>query len=291
MNSSVVSQATMAMVRTLDRTQDLLGKSLSRLGSGERIVRPSDDPNGLAKSEKLQSQSRRNQAAVTNAQNSISHLQATDGMLGTISSTLTRLAELAARARDALLNPEQRALYQEEFGILQDQLRQIVGGSTAEIGGSEAVEQPIGRFNGRDLFGADANLSVTVGVFADQTISLQGVNLRVGTFASLISQDASGNFLTRIDDPAVEETVRGAIGQVSDGRAVVGAQQARIGLIAQGLVVEGENLGSAISRIRDADVALETTQMTRYNLRTEATSAMLTQANQSPQSVLRLLQP
>lgn len=291
MHPSAVSQASLSMVRSLDRTQELLGKSLSRLGSGERIVRPSDDPNGLAKSEKLQSQSRRNQAAVTNAQNAISHLQATDGMLGTVASTLIRLAELATRARDALLNPEQRDLYQEEFGVLQDQLRQIVGGSTAEIGGTAPVDEPIGRFNGRELFGASSNLSVTIGVFADQTLTLEAVNLRVSSFAALISQDASGEFLLRIDDASIDGTLRGAISQVSDGRAVVGAQQARVGLIAQALVVEGENLGSAISRIRDADVALETTQMTRYNLRSEATSAMLTQSNQSPQSVLRLLQP
>lgn len=290
MNVTSVNNAAFNMVRGLDRNQELLGRSLSRLGSGNRILNPSDDPTGVGHAAKLESQSRRNQAASINVQNAISHLQASDGMLETMASAVTRLSEIATRALDPNLNTEERALYQQEFSILQQQLRDTVGGSTAEIGGPSDVTDPIGRFNGRDLFGAGSGLQVNLGIFAEQSLNLLPTNLRTGGFASLIAQDASGAFLLSIDDAAAVATTGAALEQLGDHRASLGAVQSRLEFVAEALTVESENLGSALSRISDADVASETTQLTRYNLIADSSNSMIAQANQAPASVIRLLQ-
>lgn len=290
MNATSVSTAALNMVRGLDRNQELLGRSLSRLSSGNRILNPSDDPTGVGHAAKLESQSRRNQAASINVQNAISHVQASDGMLATMAGAVSRLSELATRALDPNLNTEERDLYQQEFSILQQQLRDTVGGSTAEIGGTNDVTDPIGRFNGRDLFGANSGLQVNLGIFAEQTLTLTPTNLRNGAFASLIAQDASGAFLLSVDDASAVTATSNALEQIGDQRATLGAAQSRLGLVAQALTVENENLGSALSRISDADVALESTQLTRYNLIAESSNSMVAQANQSPASVIRLLQ-
>jgi len=252
MNATSVNNAAFNMVRGLDRNQELLGRSLSRLGSGNRILNPSDDPTGVGHAAKLESQSRRNQAASINVQNAISHLQASDGMLETMASAVTRLSEIATRALDPNLNTEERALYQQEFSILQQQLRDTVGGSTAEIGGPSDVTDPIGRFNGRDLFGAGSGLQVNLGIFAEQSLNLLPTNLRTGGFASLIAQDASGAFLLSIDDAAAVATTGAALEQLGDHRASLGAVQSRLEFVAEALTVESENLGSALSRISDA---------------------------------------
>jgi len=290
MNATSTSNAAFNMVRGLDRTQEMLGRTLSRLSSGNRILDPSADPTGVASAEKMESQTRRNHAATVNVQNAISHVQAADGMLASLASAVGRLTELATRALDPNLNDGDRALYQQEFSILQEQLRDTVGGTTAEIGGTADITKPIGRFNGRDLFGGGAGFQVNLGVFADQSLQIEATNLRAGAFASLIAQDASGEFLLSVDDPNSVSSTSSALEELGNHRATLGSFQGRLGLVAQTLIVEGENLGSAISRIRDADVAAETTELTKFNLLSETAGAMITQANQSPNSVLQLLQ-
>jgi len=279
-----------SLANGLGRTQEFLGRSIARLSSGERILQPSDDPQGLGTLEKLDSQARRNQAASTNVQNAISHVQATDGMIATIGNALTRLSELATRAKDPLQSPEDVALYQEEFQSVLQQLRDTVGGTTAEIGGSSDVSDPIGVFNGRQLFGGGGGLIVNVGPLPEQTVTLPASDFRSGALAALITQDASGEFLLRVDDQSAVSALGGAIDHVASERAEIGAVQSRFVLLSQTLTVEGENLGAAVSRIRDADVATETTQLTKLKLLGEMGTAMLTQANQSPKSVLRLLE-
>lgn len=290
MSSTTFNTTSVSLAQGLGRTQEFLGRSISRLSSGERILRASDDPQGVGATEKLDSQTRRNQAAATNVQNAISHVQATDSMLSGMGTTLTRLAELATRAKDPLQSPGDIKLYNEEFQTLLQQLRDTVGGTTAQIGGTSDVSDPIGTFNGRQLFAGGTGLQVSVGVQDDQTLAIPASDLRGGAFASLITQDASGKFLLSVDDPSAISAIDGALGSVSSERAVLGGAQSRLVLVSQTLSVEGENLSSAVSRIRDADVAKESTQMTKLKLLSETSTAMLTQANQSPKSVLRLLE-
>src|ERR1035437_4932608 len=101
--------------RNLNRSQEMLGRSLNRLSSGSKIVNPSDDAAGLAVSEKLDAQSLRVRAAATNAQNAISYVQTADGFMGGMTKILSRMSELAILAQDVTKNKTDIDLYGQEF--------------------------------------------------------------------------------------------------------------------------------------------------------------------------------
>ncbi len=280
-----------AAARSLNASQEMLGRSLTRLSSGSKIVNPSDDAAGLAVSEKLDAQNRRVQAASTNVQNAISYIQTADGFMSGMTKILSRMSELAILAKDVTKNSTDIDLYQQEFSALQDQLRATIGGPTSEIGGTTAIDTPLGAFNGISLFGSNsAGHTVTIGQAVGQDMTIKESNLRTGAMADIITQDSSGVYSLGITDSDAIENITDAIQQVATERAKLGASQSRLELASTTLSVEYENLASAISRIRDVDVAKESTQYAKYNILVQSGTAMLAQANQSPQSVLKLLQ-
>jgi flagellin len=285
-----------AAARNLDRSQEMLGRSLNRLSSGSKIVNPSDDAAGLAVSEKLDAQNLRVKAATTNVQNAISYTQSTDGFMSGMTKILARMSELALLAKDVTKNSTDVALYQKEFSALQDQLRQTIGGTTTQIGGTADVTPPLGQFNGITLFGDDTStdgngpgLSVTVGQAVGQTMTIPQINLRDSSMGSIITQDSSGNYSLSLSSSSVISSLTNAIQDVATERASLGASQSRLELAASTLSVEYENLTSAISRIRDVDIAEESTNFAKYNILVQSGTAMLAQANQTPNSVLKLL--
>lgn len=278
-----------AAARNLNASQSMLGRSLTRLSSGTKIVNPSDDAAGLAVSEKLDAQNRRVKAATTNVQNAISYVQTADGFMSGMTSILSRMSELAILAKDVTKNLGDVSLYQEEFNALQDQLRATIGGSTADIGGT-AVGTPLGSFNGIVLFGSDSAITVTIGQAVGQEMTIPASNLRDGDMLDIIQQSASGAYSLAVTDADAIGKITSAIQDVATERAGLGASQSRLELAAKTLQVEYENLGAAISRIRDVDVAEESTSFAKFNILVQSGTAMLAQANQTPQSVLRLLQ-
>lgn len=282
-------QATLA-ARNLDQSQQMLGRSLNRLSSGSKIVNPADDSAGLAVSSKLDAQSLRVQAALTNVQNAVSYLQTSDDFMGGITKILSRMSELSTLAKDVTKSPSDVAVYAKEFTSLQDQLRTTIGGSTAEIGGSAGVVTPTGAFNGTQLFGSSAGITLSIGQAVGQTLTLPTANLRTGAMLDLIQQDASGNYTLNFDDATALDSLSNTLQQVATDRATLGGAQSRLNLAAATLQVEGENLSSTISRIRDVDVAQESTQLAKYNILVQSGTSMLAQANQMPAAVLKLLQ-
>jgi flagellin len=280
-----------AAARNLNHSQEMLGRSLTRLSSGSKIVNPSDDAAGLAVSEKLDAQNRRVQAAVTNVQNAVSFVQTADGFMSGMTSILSRMSELAILAKDVTKNTADVALYQEEFRALQDQLRATIGGPATEIGGPADIDSPLGAFNGITLFGSNATgLTVTIGQAVGQDMTIPESNLRDGAMLSIIGQDSGGDYTLSVTDPDAIGDITDAIQDIATERASLGASQSRLELAARTLQVEYENLSAAISRIRDVDVAEESTRYAKYNILVQSGTAMLAQANQTPQSVLRLLQ-
>ncbi len=280
----------MAAARSLNASQEALGRSLTRLSSGSKIVNPSDDAAGLAVSEKLDAQNRRVQAATTNVQNAVSYIQTADGFMSGMTKILSRMSELAILAKDVTKNPGDVDLYQQEFTALQDQLRATIGGSTAEIGGTADIDTPLGAFNGISLFGSNSDgLTVTIGQAIGQDMTIRESNLRTGAMGDMITQDGAGDYNIAITDSDAIENITNAIQQIATERAKLGASQSRLELAATTLSVEYENLSSAISRIRDVDVAKESTQFAKYNILVQSGTAMLSQANQTPQAVLKLL--
>ncbi|WP_415908226.1 flagellin [Oleiharenicola sp. Vm1] len=280
-----------AAARNLNASQEALGRSLTRLSSGSKIVNPSDDAAGLAVSEKLDAQNRRVKAATTNVQNAISYVQTADGFMSGMTKILSRMSELAILAKDVTKNTTDIALYQEEFNALQDQLRATIGGTTSEIGGTADIDTPLGAFNGITLFGANATgLTVTIGQAVGQDMTIPESNLRDGSMLDIIDQNSSGAYALSVTDTDAIGKITSAIQDVATERASLGASQSRLELAAKTLQVEYENLGAAISRIRDVDVAEESTQYAKYSILVQSGTAMLAQANQTPKSVLSLLQ-
>lgn len=271
--------------RNLNNSQAMLSRSLARLSSGSKIVKPSDDAAGLAVSEKLEAQNARITAATTNVQNAISYVQTADGFLKSMNKVLTRMSELTAMARDVTKNEDDIALYDAEFQALRQQLADTIGNGTGT---------PLGTFNGISLFGQNTNgLIVTIGESPDHTMTIGDINLReaTGSVWDLVGGVfANPQVSLGVTDPTVGATVVGAVQQIATERATLGAAQSRLEVASAQLQVQYENLESAISRIRDVDVANEATAMAKAQILVQSGTAMLAQANSNPQTVLRLLQ-
>ncbi len=289
---SVINTNIQALVsaRHLNQSQEMLGRSLTRLSSGSKIVNPSDDAAGLAVSEKLAAQNLRVKAAGTNVQNAVSYVQTADGFMSGMTKILSRMSELAILAKDVTKNTTDVALYQQEFTALQDQLRATIGGTSGVIGGTADIATPLGAFNGISLFGSGTGLTVTIGQAVGQEMTIPPTDLQSGDMLGIMNQNSSGVYDLNITTSDAIAQITDAIQHVATERASLGASQSRLELAATTLQVESENLSSTISRIRDVDVAEESTQFAKYNILVQAGTAMLAQANQTPQSVLKLLQ-
>jgi flagellin len=245
----------MAAASNLQTSESMLSKSLARLSSGSKIVNPADDAAGLAVSMRLDAQIARLTAAKSNVGNAISFTQTQDGYLKKIAKSLDRMSELSILAQDVTKSDADRALYDAEFQQLYDYF-------------TSAASKD---FNGVSLFSA-STLDVTIdsegGAF-----TMNGIDLTATTNAV-----------------AALTAVKTAITQLATDRATLGAYQSRMNFTSEQLTVSKENLSAASSRIQDVDVAEESTQYARYNILVQSGTAMLAQANQVPQSALRLLQ-
>ncbi|MCS6242897.1 MAG: flagellin [Opitutus sp.] len=263
--------ATMAS-NNLATSSSMLQKSLNRLSSGSKIVNPSDDAGGLAVSMKLSATAKRQGAVNSNIGNAVSLLQTQDGALKVAGKILDRISELRTLNDDVTKSTGDKANYNTEFTALQSQLTAI----TSE------------KFNGVALFG-----STTSTVFATEDAStssqivVSGRDLGATGSAGGIGSVTSASSLTGI---AAISTVTTAIENVATMRAQNGAEQSRLSFASELLTVNKANLEAATSRITDVDVAEESTQLARWNTMVSAGTSMLSQANQSAQTALRLLQ-
>ena len=249
-------------------SQNMLNKSLSRLSSGSKIVQPSDDAAGLAVALKLDAQIQRINAAKSNVGNAVSFTQTQDGYLKKVGKALDRMSELSVLAQDITKTDSDRSLYNLEF----TQLANYITDSASKD------------FNGVSLFSANA-MAVTTDSEGN-TFSMNGINLGASAY---ITATTSGISTTGAAITALAN-VKAAINQLTTDRANVGAFQTRLNYTSEQLLVSKVNLMAASSRIQDVDIAEESTQFARYNILVQSGTAMLAQANQLPQNVLRLLQ-
>jgi flagellin len=249
----------------------MLQRSLNRLSSGSKIVNPSDDAGGLAVSMKLSAAARRQGAVANNVGNAVSFLQTQDGALKVAGKILERMSELKTLNDDVTKSSSDKANYNTEFTALQDQLEAI----TTE------------KFNNISLFGTSAlNVNATEDASTSTQITLASrdlANTTSGTGIGAVATTATG--LGSVTLTAITT----AIETVATMRAANGAEQSRLGFASELLVVNKANLEAANSRIIDVDVAQESTQLARWNTLVQAGTAMLSQANGSAQTALRLL--
>lgn len=258
--------AASASAVNLTHSNQNLQKSLARLSSGSRIVSPADDAGGLAVSLKISATISRTRALKNNLQNSVSFLQSQDGALKNASKILDRMSELRIMAEDVAKSNDDIANYNAEFTELQSQLGLLT---------NEA-------FNGVDLFVDGGNtLSTIVTEDGQQTVDISQADLAGST--NTITSAGSLTAITITD-------VVTAIEEVATMRAVNGATSSRIGFSIDMLSVNALNLEAANSRIKDTDIAEESTQFARYNILVQSGTAMLAQANQASQAALQLLQ-
>jgi flagellin len=257
----------------LSASTQALSKSLARLSSGSKIIAPSDDAAGLAVTTRLAAQVQRIDAALNNVTNAVSFIQTQDGFMRTVDKAFRRMGELALLAQDNTKAAADRDLYNEEFKQLQ-----------AYVSSTASKD-----FNGVSLFSATA-FDVTV----DQngsTFAMPGVNLATASYADALNNSATyANISTTTAAIAALNKVKDAISQIAIDRAKLGAVQSRLNFTSEQLITSKENLNQADSRIKDMDVAEESTRYAKYQILVQSGTSMLGQANTMPQSALRLLQ-
>ena len=255
----------------LAASSTMLQKSLNRLSSGSKIVTPADDAGGLAVAMKLSAAAKRQGAVATNIGNAVSYLQTQDGVLKVTGEVLNRIGELRTLCVDPTKNAQDKANYDAEFAELQKQL--------------SALTQE--KFNSVVLFGTTAlTVPVTDDGNTTSAVTITASDLS-STTTGVGALTAAG--ITSLSNLQLTD-ITTAIESVATMRATNGAQQSRLGFAGELLTVNKANLEQATSRIMDVDVAAESTQLARWNILVQSGTSMLTQANQSAQIALKLLQ-
>ncbi len=261
--------------RSLGTTKQNLDKHLQRLSSGSRINSAGDDAAGLAISENLRAQIRGFKQAKRNAQDGISLIQVSEGGLNEVSNILVRLRELSIQSASDTIGDRERSFTDREFQALKSEMDRIAASTsfngTPLLNGQAGIfEIQVGTGNNPltdrvtyDGQGADVTLQ-SLGMVGESVATKQGSQLSLGV-------------------------IDGALNHVNQIRADLGAMQNRLQSTINNLGVNEENLAAANSRIRDADLAEEVSEMTKNNILMQAGISVLGQANNSIQSTLKLL--
>lgn len=260
--------------RNLGVSQTQLDSSLAKLSSGYRITKASDDAAGLGVSSNLTAQYRSYVQAARNANDGLSVVQTAEASLNEVSNILTRMRELAMQSASDGIGTTERGYIQEETDNLIDELDRI--DATTE-------------FNGTTIFGAAAALTFQVGIrdTGDDYLTVDTTAMDV---------DANSLAVDTVDLSADAATSRGhlaaidaAIVSVSGFRSELGASANRLQSTLNTIGQAAESVAAANSRIRDVDVASETSEMSRAQILVQAGVSVLAQANQAPQVALKLL--
>ena len=272
--------------RSLNSSQMSLATSMQRLSSGLRVNSAKDDAAGLAIAERMTTQVRGMNAAVRNANDGISLAQTAEGSLGKVADALQRMRELAVQSSNATNSSSDKDSLDKEFGELAKEIQRILNATT---------------FNGKHVLGAEAGamqFQVGANTTANDTIDITTVDMTIDpTIVLVAGTDNTGAGRSLIDNSAligaihtVIDNIDVALNNVSAQRATLGASQSRFDSVISNLQVSVENQTAARSRIMDADFAAETANLSRTQILQQAGTAMVAQANQMPQQVLKLLQ-
>jgi flagellin len=261
-----------------------LNKSIARLSSGSKIVDPSDDAAGAAVSGQFDAASKRLSAVSQSAQVLISHAQTTDGFLVTIQEELTRMSELAAQATNGAFSASDRANYAVEFELLSANITNQVSNA---------------KFNGAIVF--DTNTPSNSGPTVSAVVSADGSNSYTLSLRNLTDDVTAGVgtgslFGLGAMDISSVTGASAAIGQlttllanVATDRANVNSDISSLNFHVENLGIEKVNVDSANSKIKDLDFAEEATNLAKFSILSQASAAILAQANTSMQTVLQLL--
>ncbi len=248
-----------------------LQTAMARLSSGKRINNASDDAAGLAISNSMTSQINGIGQAISNANDGVSMAQTADGALDEVTSMLQRIRELAVQSASGTYSDSDRTNMQAEVGLLTQQIGSSLTNST---------------FNGVNLFdgsagGGTGKVKIQVGANSGDTIDLDFSAVADTTKNTTVATVAGAN--------AAMTTVDAQLQVINTSRAKLGAAESRMNSVVNSLTANVTNLTDARSRIADADFSVETTNLAKAQILSQAATAMLAQANQTPQGVMKLL--
>jgi flagellin len=301
--------------RNLGQSQGALSKSMQRLSSGLRINSAKDDAAGLAISDRMTAQIRGLNQAVRNANDGISMAQTAEGALQETTNILQRMRELAVQSSNGTNTSQDRASLDDEVQQLVNEINRIAGSTAfngqnlldgtfasgaanaifqvgADAGGNNVIQINIGAADASALGIAGGVTNTTTNVTSNVTGSLGSGTVSVGSTvsASVTAVTAAAvNVNTYSAAQAAITSIDSAIDTVDQIRGGLGAIQNRFESTIANLSNVSENLTAARSRILDADIAQETSAMTKNNILQQAGVSILAQANQSPQLALSLL--
>ena len=261
--------------QNLSNVQDKLTSSIAKLSSGNAITTAGDNAAGLAISTGLTSQVNGLNVAATNAQSGLDVVQTASGALSQVTSMLQRLRDLAVQAANDSNSTASRADIGTEATQITDELTRL---STST------------NYNGTNLLDGSAtalNFQVGANAGADNTISVDLSTADVGAIATALG---SLDFTSNTTSQAAITTIDSQLSTVSTAQATLGAVQNRFTNAIASVNVAAQNLNSASSQITSTDMAKQMVIFTGEQVQAQAATAILAQANQLPQGILKLLQ-
>jgi flagellin len=269
--------------RNLGKATNALTESYSKLSSGLRINKASDDAAGLAVADVLRADQRIAGMAIRNANDGISTINIADGAMNEISNLLVRMGELAEQSANGIYSTDQRSALSKEFEALGAEINRIADvtkfNGISLLQSAHGSDDPFTINLQVGLESADSSKLTINGVAVNTTgLSLSGIVLTTGS--SLSTEALSKTALSKVTS---------AIATIAKTRGDFGAVQSRLNTTVSNLEVTKQNFAAAESQIRDVDVASEAAEMTRLSILQQAGASVLAQANQQPSLALSLL--
>lgn len=258
--------------RQLTTSGNALSTAFERLSSGFRINRASDDAAGLQITDRMTTQIEGLNQAVRNANDAISLTQTAEGAMQEITTSLQRIRQLAIQSQNGINSSSDRLALQKEVSALKTEISRI--GSTTQFAG---VNLLTGGYSAKFLVGANGGQTISVNL---SRLGGYGASSLVGAGLSVASEQLASAALTQID---------AAVSAIGSVRADLGALQNRFQSTIRNLSNVVENVSAARSRIKDTDFATETASLTKNQILQQASTTVLSQANQRPQAALSLL--
>ena len=271
------NMASLSAQRALQSTDGSLSTSMKRLSTGLRINSAKDDSAGLAIAERMTSQVRGMTVASRNANDAISLAQTAEGSLGKVGESLQRMRELAVQSANSTNDTSDRVNLNEEYTALATEVSRVLEGT---------------KFNGKNLLNSAAtDMAFQIGADTDATdritVALRDMTAGTGMAAAITGTAAS---IATVGDALITiSNLDAAIDEVTSARSNLGSVQNRFESVVANLATSQENITAARGRITDADFAVESANLSRAQVLSQAGNTMLAQANQQPQQVLSLL--
>jgi flagellin len=255
-----------------------LSAAMERLSTGKRINSAKDDAAGLAIATKMTSETRGLSAAMRNANDGLSLTQVAEGAMGEVSNILQRMRELAVQASSGTVSQTDRTGIQAEVTELTAQITSIA--TKTSFNGITLLN---GSTSATDAVGIKIQTGTNAGDTVDVSIAATNLEaLGLDSLATFADADGAGA-------EAALAVINSALDTISSARATLGGTQSRLEATVNNLGTTVTNLTEARSRIEDADFSTESTALAKNQILSQASTAMLAQANQSSQGVLSLL--